>query len=60
MSIFLTESRLEEAVKQLLTTTEPISQIAMNVGYSSIYYFSVIFKQHYGLSPMAYREKFTR
>ncbi|MFD1126203.1 AraC family transcriptional regulator [Lentilactobacillus raoultii] len=56
---FLTKYRLEEAVKRLLTTDDSISQIAVNVGYNNIYYFSAIFKQHYGVSPIAYREKFT-
>ncbi|MBZ2201809.1 MAG: AraC family transcriptional regulator [Lentilactobacillus hilgardii] len=57
---FLTKYRLEEAVKRLLTTSEPINQIATDVGYRNIYYFSSNFKQHYGISPIAYREKFTR
>lgn len=57
---FLTRYRLEEASKRLLTTAESVSQIAQTVGYDNIYYFSTIFKRHYGLSPMAYREKFTR
>ncbi|MFD1126208.1 AraC family transcriptional regulator [Lentilactobacillus raoultii] len=55
---FLTKYRLEEAAKHLLTTDEPINQIARNVGYNNIYYFSTIFKQHYAMTPTAYREKF--
>lgn len=55
---FLTKYRLEEAVKRLLMTTESVSQIALDVGYNNIYYFSTVFKRYYGASPVTYREKF--
>ncbi|WP_369406573.1 helix-turn-helix domain-containing protein [Lentilactobacillus kisonensis] len=56
---FLQRYRLEEAVKRLLTTRKPISTIALEVGYSNIYYFSNAFKRTYNLSPAEYRKKYT-
>ncbi|GHP14011.1 AraC family transcriptional regulator [Lentilactobacillus fungorum] len=55
---FLQRYRLEEAVKRLLTTREPVSTIALEVGYSNVYYFSNAFKKSYGTSPADYRKKY--
>ncbi|WP_203651559.1 helix-turn-helix domain-containing protein [Secundilactobacillus yichangensis] len=55
---FLIQYRLEEAVKRLLSTSMSISDIADAVGYQNVYYFSSVFKQHYGISPLRYREKY--
>ncbi|MCO7127849.1 AraC family transcriptional regulator [Sporolactobacillus shoreicorticis] len=57
-NLFLTKYRLEEAVKRLLSTSAQISKIATDVGYQNVYYFSMAFKKHYGISPSQYRERY--
>lgn len=57
-SIFLTQYRLEEAIKRLLSTSEQISTIALDVGYQKVYYFSTTFKKYYGVSPLVYRKRY--
>ncbi len=47
--------RVEKAKELLLTTEEPISEIALSVGFKSLHYFSRFFKQKTGKSPNAYR-----
>ena len=39
------------AAKSLLEKGEPVSQVAYAVGFSSLSYFSKVFKEHYGLLP---------
>ncbi len=53
---YLTQYRLEEAVKLLLTTNGSINDIALSVGYKNIYYFSNLFKKRYGIPPAEYRK----
>ncbi|MBQ2719804.1 MAG: helix-turn-helix transcriptional regulator [Clostridia bacterium] len=47
--------RIEKAKELLITTEEPISEIALSVGFQSLHYFSRFFKQKNGMSPNAYR-----
>lgn len=42
--------RLERAQQQLLTSEHPITQIAMDVGFSSATHFSRAFREHFGIS----------
>lgn len=57
MSVFeyLLSRRLSNAKKQLLETSAPVSEIAIEVGFSDFSYFSKIFKLHEGLSPSEFR-----
>lgn len=57
-NMLLTKYRLEEATKYLLLTSDQISKIATRVGYQNVYYFSMAFKKHYGMSPSQYRKKY--
>ncbi len=57
-SLFLTKYRLEEAIKRMLSTSEEISKIAVDVGYQNVFYFSTTFKKYYGMSPSLYRTKY--
>ena len=57
-NLFLTQYRLEEAIKRLLTTDEQITDIAIDVGYQNVYYFSMVFKKYYGVSPLVYRKTY--
>lgn len=47
--------RIKEAQIKLLSTNNSIEQIAYECGFSSLYYFSRIFKQRTGTSPSSFR-----
>lgn len=47
---FIRHHRLIVA-KSLLEKGEPVSQVAYAVGFSSLSYFSKVFKEHYGILP---------
>ena len=51
----LLDIRLRQAARLLLFTALGIEEVAQQVGFQSAFYFSRQFKQHYGLSPSAYR-----
>lgn len=51
--------RLEAARKMLETTNETVYNITINTGYDDISSFRRLFKKHTGLSPSAYRKKFS-
>lgn len=53
---FLVNLRMEKACELLRDTTDPINNIASDVGYSDSMAFSKAFKQKMGESPKAYRE----
>lgn len=53
---FLIEIRLEKARELLEATPMNIKEISKTVGYSDAYYFSRLFKKHYGKSPSTWRE----
>lgn len=52
---YLTEVRLEKAVKLLNETDDKTYMIAQKVGYQEQNYFSYVFKKRYGVSPTKYR-----
>ena len=47
--------RLSQACFLLSTTTKPVSDIALMVGYENISYFHRIFQKRYGMTPRQYR-----
>ena len=51
----ITEVRIKRASALLDETDAPIGNIAMNVGFNDVNYFSRIFKKATGLSPTQYR-----
>ncbi|ATD57076.1 response regulator [Clostridium chauvoei] len=53
---YLTNIRLEEAIKLLNTTDDKTHVIATKVGYSQANYFSYVFKRNFGVSPSKYRK----
>ena len=53
---YLTEVRLEEAVKLLNTTDDKTYVVATKVGYAEPNYFSYVFKRKFGVSPSRYRK----
>lgn len=52
---FLTRLRLNYARTALLTTTQPVAQIAQSSGFSSLSNFFRAFRKETGLSPQEYR-----
>ncbi|BFT68839.1 helix-turn-helix transcriptional regulator [Paenibacillus sp. P36] len=50
---YLIEYRMKVAYELLVTTPFAVRDIARNVGYPDAYYFSRLFKKHYGMSPTA-------
>lgn len=57
---YITNLRLGKAKKLLTETKIPVSEIATEVGYSRLTYFSRIFKKKYNISPNEYRNKFSK
>ncbi|MEM7118543.1 MAG: AraC family transcriptional regulator [Chloroflexota bacterium] len=52
---YLTQHRLQKAQQLLSTTNQTITNICLDVGFSSLGSFSTLFRQAIGLSPRAYR-----
>ncbi|MBS0210769.1 MAG: AraC family transcriptional regulator [Planctomycetes bacterium] len=53
---FIQKCRLDEASRRLLTTDEPIAQIAFDCGYADHSAFTRNFKRTVGVSPNAFRQ----
>lgn len=56
---YLTETRLEQSTHFLTESNMKISEIAKAVGYVDADYYSKVFKQHYNMSPINYRNRFS-
>lgn len=54
---YIREYRLEQAAVALSQSELPITQIALDAGYSSASKFAECFRKRYGLSPSAFRAK---
>lgn len=50
--------RLLKATELLSESDTPIADIAEQIGYSNLSYFYRIFKERYGMTPQAYRERY--
>jgi len=57
---YINYRRLELAKHLLSETDDTILSISLCLGYANISYFNRIFKQHYGMTPGEYRQKFTK
>lgn len=55
-SRYLMNIRLKHSVKDLLYTSDTISQISMNNGFANPKSFTNLFKEMYGMTPNVYRE----
>lgn len=58
-SSYLTDYRMEMAKKMLVSTNKKIYEIAEEIGFSSPYYFSKVFKEYTGMTCKEYRDKYT-
>ncbi len=52
--------RIQYAKAKMRATNMPIKEIAMEVGFENVHYFSRIFKKTEGLSPSEYKRKFMK
>lgn len=53
---FIIDYKLAKALHELKTTKKPINQIADELGFANIYYFSNAFKNKFGSSPSSIRK----
>ena len=54
---YLREVRMQNAAEQLMNREYTITEIAIAVGYPDVFAFSRVFRNYFGVSPRAYREK---
>lgn len=54
---YIIQTKIEYAKNDLLHTTMKIYEISEKLGYSSIDYFTKIFRNHTGSTPLQYRKK---
>jgi AraC-like DNA-binding protein len=54
---YVTQVKMEEAMRLMDITKKTISEIAEHLGYSSQSYFQNVFKKHTGVTPGVYRAK---
>ena len=55
---YIQQKRLQCAEYLLKNTVKTITEIAEELGYSSLFHFSAAFKKERGCSPLAYRNRF--
>jgi AraC family transcriptional regulator len=55
-NVYWNTLRMEEALRQLQSSEEPLISVACNLGFSSQGNFSRFFRDHAGVPPMLYRE----
>ena len=54
---FIRVIRLKKAAELLVTTENNITEVAYNVGFNSLSYFTTSFTEYYGMNPTKYLEK---
>ena len=54
---YLNDYRLAQAKRLLDETSLKVFQVAEQVGYASLSYFSKLFKDAYGINPFGYRSQ---
>ena len=52
---WLISKKMERAELLLVTTIQPVKQIAFSLGYEDMAYFNRLFRQHVGMPPQQYR-----
>jgi AraC-like DNA-binding protein len=57
VSEFIRNIRMEQAARLLKEQKLNITQVAYTVGYSSLPYFSSVFRKHFGQSPREFIDK---
>jgi AraC-like DNA-binding protein len=54
---FQLHHRMHRATQLLAGTTLPVGEIAQRLGFTTVYYFSELFKRRMGHSPQSYRQQ---
>lgn len=54
---YIMGERMRKARSLLLETSDKVYEIASQVGYEDVPYFSQIFKKYYGMSPLDYKKR---
>jgi len=54
---FLTRVRLARAKELLTISSRPVTEICLDVGFSSLASFSTLFRRHVGLAPAEFRRQ---
>ncbi|MDD4689599.1 MAG: AraC family transcriptional regulator [Eubacteriales bacterium] len=57
--MYIQKIRLDKSKYLLVNSDLTIGEIAENIGFDNIYYFSNTFKKFFGISPLQYRKKFS-
>lgn len=57
---FVTQARMEYAVKLIESRDYPLKGIASECGYKDYFYFNKVFKGYYGMAPSKYNSEKTR
>ena len=57
LTTFMTDIRMREASRMLEETEASLKEIAILCGYPDYFYFSRIFKAHFGVPPTEYRQQ---
>lgn len=60
LSRYIQQEQIDTAKKLLVNTNKSVSEIALDCGYANFSYFSTIFKKTTDLSPVDFREKFSK
>lgn len=55
---YLSDARLEIAKNEIIQRNKSVSEIALDLGYSSVQHFSFSFKKKFGFSPSSLESKF--
>ena len=58
ISNYILQKRVDEAKKFLCGSSLPINTVSLHIGYSNFSYFTKMFKENTGLTPLEYRRKF--
>jgi AraC-like DNA-binding protein len=53
--VFWSAVRVEEAIRRLVRRDEPLTSVALSLGFSSPGNFSRFFREHMGVSPSGFR-----
>lgn len=56
--VYLNNLKLKHALRLLETTTLKVYEVAEQVGYSNLSYFSTVFKKNFGQNPFDYKNNF--
>ncbi len=57
---YIRKFRLRIAAKLLKEYSQSISQVAFNVGFNNLSYFSRAFKKEFGITPMEYAKRYNK